>query len=227
MKEHSTKLLIILCLALLATIIILISCPIKQPAIDYTPVVTKYEQLINTQEKAHKKAIDSLTKQEEVLQAENIQLEKEISRLKRKKNLQVTTYHQKKVDDRAQAFLESTQSTPVQTPVFSNDSLIVPMRNVDSAMTLIIEERFADSVISLKDQEIDNYSNQVHLLSGAINEYKGLLTLQEEKFQLMEYKYTQSEAYSKKLERKQKWLKIKGTVKDIVIVAGIGYLIFL
>jgi len=221
-----TKILTGICAFLLIALIASM-CIRPVPPSDIQPIYDRYKTMMDSVIHSNQKAIDSLEKQYYLLYLQDAQLQKKYEKLQKQKNQTVHDYRNLKVDQRAIVFLEKTQKTDVKVAAFYKDSLLVPMDNVDSAMSVIIDSQFCDSVIFYKDEEIQNLGSQRVVLKTIISELESMSKMQNEKLNLADLQLSQSEAYLKKVNRRLKWTKVKGTVKDVVIVAGIIYIVIL
>lgn len=145
--------------------------------------------------------------------------------LEKKKQKVKTDYYQKKTEQRAIDFLTATQDIDPDVPVFVNDSLLVPMSNIDVAMSLIFDGQFADSVILVKDQEIEILNEQL-MIQIRINEtHQARFVNQSQTVSLLESRVDLLVSENNALNKKNKLQKIFSRVKDGIIIAGFTYII--
>lgn len=145
--------------------------------------------------------------------------------LEKKKQKVKIDYYEKKPEQRAVDFLSMTQDIPPGIPVFVNDSLLVPMDNVDIAMSLIFDGQFADSVILVKDEEIEILNEQLMIQSRIIETQELRFVNQSQTVSLLETRVDLLVSENNSLSKKNKFQKIVSRVKDGIIIAGLTYII--
>ena len=92
-------------------------------------------------------------------------LKQEYDRLEKSKSSTKENYLKKETRrKRAIDFLAITQQDTSFTPLFYKDSLLVPMLNIDNAMSMIYDGIFCDSVLIVKDEEIEYLQTQISRL---------------------------------------------------------------
>lgn len=189
-------------------------------------VLKKQQEQLQKQISQKDRQIDSIELDYSRLYVSKEILEKRVKALEKQKAGKIIDYRRKKPDERAMDFLIATQQNkPIGLPVFSGDSLLVPIGNIDSAMAIIIEEQFCDTVIMVKDSLIENAENRITYLYQIIDLERGKFEDLKMVNELLGLRNEESAKMLEATKKKLKWVKFKSTVKDVVIVGGILYVL--
>lgn len=162
---------------------------------------------------------DSVAKSNKKLETKIKVLETKAKELNYKLKLKQLEYRLKTDDERVALFFSKTQDYPPTSVDIINDSVLVPIPNIDVAVSHMIELEYCDSVVMTKDSIIDLYWNMVRSqeyyswsLDKQIDAHKAINNILEKRVDELN---NQQATTNKKL----KWSKIKSTAKDIAILA--------
>lgn len=152
-------------------------------------------------------------------------LKQEYDRLEKSKSSTKENYLKKKPDERAIDFFAITQQDTSFTPLFYKDSLLVPMLNIDNAMSMIYDGIFCDSVLIVKDEEIEYLQTQISRLETLNLLEKDKTELQEKSISLMQARLDDCAQQQKSIKKKAKVQKLFSGIKNVAIIGGIIYIL--
>lgn len=226
--NFKTKMILLGAAVIVALIFFFVGTRMKPVTPDNTSVYEKMEANYKRLLTEKTKVIDSLELDHSRMYVSLELLRKRYVVLEKKKNKVIYEYREKVPEKRAVAFLEGTNEYDKEpVPTFINDSLLVGMINIDNAMVQIIEKRYVDSVLYTKLKELSITQDQVQTLETIVTKEREKSTTYQEMGELTKLRLDASQDAIDKLNKKLKWAKIKGTVKDVVIVAGVIFIVVL
>lgn len=152
-------------------------------------------------------------------------LKKEYDRLAKSKSSTKENYLKKMPNERAMVFFSITQQDTSFIPVFYKDSLLVPMANIDNSMSMIYDGIFCDSVVLVKDEEIEYLQTQISRLKSLNLLEKEKNELHKNAISIMEARLDDCAAEQKATKKKAKAQKIFSRIKDTVLVGGLIYIL--
>lgn len=152
-------------------------------------------------------------------------LKQEYDRLEKSKSSTKENYLKKKPDERAIDFFAITQQDTSFTPLFYKDSLLVPMLNIDNAMSMIYDGIFCDSVLIVKDEEIEYLQTQISRLETLNLLEKDKNEVHKNSILLMQARLDDCAQEKKSIKKKAKVQKVISGIKNVAIIGGLIYIL--
>lgn len=168
--------------------------------------------------KVNEKRADSLKLLKENLEAENKLISSKYALAKNQYKIIARDYRLLKENERAQVFMQYTQTTPVGNTIFYKDSLLVPMSNIDFANIRFMECDLCDTISKIKTLEISNLTEQIKIGNQELSVKDDIILDLNAQVELVG---VTNEVLTERLEateKKVRWKTIKGTIKDFAIV---------